>query len=139
MTLRLLDTNIVSLFVRGKASAQALATLSAQPVGSVHVSIISRAEILYGLTKAGMPPRLSHAVTVFFQTIVVPAWEEADAQSYARLRTTIESNGISIAPLDLMIASQALASQAILVTNDAALKQLTPWIAVEDWTGKQAG
>ncbi len=134
MTIRLLDTNIVSLFVRGKASEQALATLSAQPVGSVHVSIISRAEILYGLTKAKMPPRLSHAVSVFFQTVVVPAWEDTEAQSYARLRTAIEAKGISIAPLDLMIASQSLASGAVLVTNDSALKQLTPWLDVEDWS-----
>lgn len=130
----LLDTNIVSLFLRGKASDRVLGVLSAHPVGTIHVSAISRAEILYGLTKAGTPPRLSHAVTTFFQTVVVPAWEEAEAQAYARLRTAIEGKGISIAPLDLMIASQALASQAVLVTNDAALKRLKPWLDVEDWT-----
>jgi len=136
VTVHLLDTNIVSLFVRGKASDQALAVLKAQPIGMVHVSSVSRAEILYGLTKAGFPPKLSHAVAAFFHAIVVPQWADAEAQAYASLRTAIEAKGIGIAPLDLMIASQALASNAVLVTNDSALKQLTPWLDVEDWTEK---
>jgi tRNA(fMet)-specific endonuclease VapC len=136
VTAYLLDTNIVSLFVRGKASDQALAILKAQPVGMVYVSSVSRAEILYGLTKAGMPPKLTRAVAAFFHAVVIPPWGEAEAQAYAGLRTAIEKKGISIAPLDLMIASQALASRAVLVTNDAALKQLTPWMNVEDWTEK---
>lgn len=130
----LLDTNTVSLFVRDRASAQLRGRLNRLPVNVVQVSAVSRGEILFGLVKAGKPPRLGHAVDTFFHTVTVLPWGEDEVAAYAELRFACTSQGITIAPLDLMIAAQALAAGAVLVTNDSALKRLAPWLPVEDWT-----
>nr|WP_255346308.1 PIN domain-containing protein [Asticcacaulis sp. AC402] len=98
------------------------------------MSIVTRAEILFGLAKAGHPPRLDHSVDVFFRTVTVLHWAGSEARAYGNLRRNCESQGITIAPLDLMIAAQALSASAILVTNDTARMRLTPWLPVEDWT-----
>lgn len=134
MSLYFLDTNIVSQFVRDKAPLRTVQRLNRMPAGNICVSIVTRAEILYGRAKAGHPPRLTNSINIFFQTAEVRDWDEKAAHAYAALRTETESQGIGIAPLDLMIAAQGLAAGAILVTNDSALKRLTPWLPVEDWT-----
>ncbi|ESQ87064.1 hypothetical protein ABAC460_21075 [Asticcacaulis sp. AC460] len=135
MSAYVFDTNTVSLFVRSRASTNAVQRLRSLSIESATISIVTRAEILFGLAKAGHPPRLSYSVEVFFRTVTVLPWAESEAHTYAELRRTCESQGITIAPLDLMIAAQALSAGAILVTNDTALKRLTPWLPVEDWTG----
>ncbi len=134
MSLYLLDTNIISQFVKKKASASAIQKLKHLPVADACASVVSRAEVLFGLARVGHPPKLSQSVEDFFQTINVRDWDEDAARSYGKLRFTSTSQGITIAPLDLMIAAQAMAAGATLVTNDSAMKHLTPWLPVEDWT-----
>ncbi len=134
MSLYLLDTNVISQFVKSKASRHAIEKLRHLHVDDVCTSIVSYAEVLFGLVRAGRPPRLSQAVENFFQTVTVRDWDENTAHAYAGLRAASSSQGITIAPLDLMIAAQALAAGAVLVTNDSAMKRLTPWLPVEDWT-----
>jgi tRNA(fMet)-specific endonuclease VapC len=133
VSLYLLDTNIVSRMVRGRAP-HLTRRLENDPIPDICVSIVSRAEILFGLARIGNPPRLSLSITSFFENAQTFNWDESAAQAYARLRTDLELQGISVAPIDLMIASHAHALGAVLVTNDSALKRLGHLLSVEDWT-----
>jgi tRNA(fMet)-specific endonuclease VapC len=49
------------------------------------------------------------------------------------LRASLEAKGITIAPLDLMIAANALAIDATLVSADQALCMIDI-LKVEDWS-----
>jgi tRNA(fMet)-specific endonuclease VapC len=131
--LYLLDTNIVSRIVRGK-DVPTLARLKTHPPSDIGVSIVTRAEILFGLAKIGHPPRLSASVALFFDMAKTFALDEAAALAYADMRVLCEAWGLSLGPLDMMIAAQARALNATLVTNDSALKRLSHMLAVEDWT-----
>ncbi|HVZ29373.1 MAG TPA: PIN domain-containing protein [Asticcacaulis sp.] len=134
MSRYLLDTNTISQFVKKKASAHAFERLNHSDASQICVSIVSRAEVLFGLVRAANPPKLSATVEAFFQTVEILDWDEGTAQACAKLRSATESEGMGMGALDLMIAAQAMAAGATLVTNDGALKRLTPWLPVEDWT-----
>jgi tRNA(fMet)-specific endonuclease VapC len=51
---------------------------------------------------------------------------------YGTLRAALEAKGVTIAPLDLMIAAHALAIDATLVSADQALSMIDI-LKVEDW------
>jgi tRNA(fMet)-specific endonuclease VapC len=60
-------------------------------------------------------------------------WNSDVARSYADLRAELERRGITMGNLDLMIAAQALAENAILVSNDRAFRRIKQ-LQIEDWT-----
>jgi len=131
----LLDTNIVSNIFRAD-NPRLMAYFSAQPTSRISISAVTQGELLYGWEKRGCPKDLGASIESFVKIVGVIPWTETTSRAYARLKAESARKSIGIAPLDLMIASQALAGQAVLVTNDSALKRLTPWMDVEDWTEK---
>lgn len=52
----------------------------------------------------------------------------------ARLRASIEAEGLSLGPLDMMIAVHAKAARAVLVSRDRAFGRLGERVAVEGWS-----
>ena len=69
----------------------------------------------------------------FLRRVAVLPWDSAVTPQYASARAGMASQGKTLAPLDLLIASHALSMNAILVTNDQAFSQM-PNLAIEDWT-----
>jgi tRNA(fMet)-specific endonuclease VapC len=61
-------------------------------------------------------------------------WNRRAADAYAALRADCESRGVSLSPLDTMIAAHAIAEDAVLVTRDKAFTQVEGRLRVEDWT-----
>ena len=49
------------------------------------------------------------------------------------LSATSRSSGKSLALMDLLIASQAVATGAVLVSHDNAFRRLTSFLTVTDW------
>ena len=74
---------------------------------------------------------------MFLAPVETLPWSEAEAETYVALRAAGEAQGISLAPLDMMIAARAKAGEAILVTRDAAFAKV-PGLAVEDWAKLRA-
>ena len=60
------------------------------------------------------------------------AWDSAAATRYGALRAVLEANGTPLGNLDTLIAAHALATAAILVTNDQAFARV-PNLAIENW------
>lgn len=60
-------------------------------------------------------------------------WDAATSEVYVPARAATQREGRALAPIDLLIGSQALSIDAILVTNDRAFAQL-PGLSIEDWT-----
>lgn len=142
MTLYLLDTNIVSHILRGDVP-QVRARLVSVPMHAVAVSVVTQAELAYGLAKRGNPAGLATKVREFLIRVSVLPWTPLEAQAYGELRARCEAEGSCLAPLDMLIAAQAHALQAavraqgdsaVLVTRDRAFGRIPIGVAIEDWT-----
>jgi tRNA(fMet)-specific endonuclease VapC len=129
----LLDTNTASHIIKGDRP-EILRRLTAVPIESLAISAVTEAELLYGVAKRGHPPALSERVLEFLLRVDVVDWDRHAAQAYANLRAACESSGVSLSPLDMMIAAHAVATGAILVTRDRAFLHVGNGLAVEDWT-----
>ena len=138
--LYLLDTNTVSHIVRprkgGDAARNRLQGLGRNEFAAI--SVITEAEILYGLAKKPDATSLKTSMNAFLATINVLPWSRAEAEAYADLRAHLESQGTPLGNLDTLIAAHAVSAQAILVTHDGALssaqqKYLSSYF-VQDWT-----
>lgn len=127
----MLDTNMVSHLL--KEHAAVAARVVAAPMASLCVSAITEGELLFGLAKRPDAKRLHMAVNEFLRRIDVLPWNSAVAHGYGPVRAEMESQGKTLAPLDLLIAAHALDAGAILVTNDAAFGRVAG-LQVEDWT-----
>ena len=130
--LHLLDTNTISYASSGR-SPVALRKISEQSIGCVLISAISYAEVRYGLARRPGAVRLERATEALFAEAVILPWTAFTADIYARLRTSMERGGKSLAPLDMLIAAHALEAGATLVSNDRAFRHV-PGLTVEDWT-----
>jgi tRNA(fMet)-specific endonuclease VapC len=127
----MLDTNTVShSFKRHPLVMQRLQTI---PIGSLCISCITEAELLFGVAKRPGATQLLTAVDSFLRHVHVLAWDSAAAKNYGPLRADLEQAGKTLAPLDMLIAAHARAVNATLVTNDQAFAQV-PRLKIEDWT-----
>lgn len=131
MTRYMLDTNIVSHVL--KKHSAVTERLIATPMNRLCVSAITEGELLLGLARRPAATRLRLAVTEFLSRVEVLPWDRAAAQQYGLTRAAMAREGRVIAPMDLLIATHALSIDAVLVTNDHAVKQMS-MLHIEDWT-----
>ena len=131
MTRFLLDTNAASALLKGQPNVAA--RLKATGPERVCLSVVTEAELLYGVARRPGATKLRVAVDEFLAAIDVLPWTGATAGRYAALRADLERRGRSLAALDLMIAAHAVEHDAVLVTNDRAFGAV-PGLRIEDWT-----
>ena len=125
----MLDTNAVSALVKGQASRLA-ALLDKQ---AFCISVITEAELRFGLARRPLNPDLRRIVEQFLATVMVKPWDSDCAQRYAVLRSELETRGTPLAPMDLLIAAHALTEDCTLVSADKAFAQV-PGLRVIDWS-----
>ena len=132
MTARyLLDTNAVSAILRQREPVCARA--ASVPLSSLSISSVTAGELHYGVAKRPQATALARLVREFLRYTDILPWSDVIAPHYGTLRAALEVKGISIAPLDLMIAAHALAVDATLVSADQALLQIDI-VRIEDWS-----
>ncbi len=125
----MLDTNAVSALVKGQAS-RLVALLDKQ---AFCISVITEAELRFGLARRRVNPDLRRIVEQFLATVAVKPWDSDCAQRYALLRTDLETRGTPLAPMDLLIAAHALTENCSLVSADKAFAHV-PGLTVFDWS-----
>ena len=128
----LLDTNTVSYIIKGNIP-RVRERLVKTPMAQVAISVITEAELRFGVVRRPEATRLKIAVDEFLLRVAVLPWDSEAAQHYADVRTALERAGTSMGNLDLMIAAHALAADAVLVTNDRVFGRIKE-LKIEDWT-----
>jgi len=133
MSLRyVLDTNTASYALRGNVPGVRQRLLQ-EPADDVGMSVITEAELRFGAVRLPEVARMRILVREFLATYTALPWTSDAAMQYATLRHTVERAGTPIGPLDLMIASHALALGVVLVSHDRVFKRV-PGLRLEDWT-----
>jgi tRNA(fMet)-specific endonuclease VapC len=127
----MLDTNTVSSLI--KQNQLVRKRITSLPMDKLCLSVISEAELLYGLAKKPHAKNLHQVVQEFLKRIEVLAWNSDVAEHYAILRADLEAKGAALGSLDMQIAAHAFEAGAVLVTNDQAFKSVKR-LKVEDWT-----
>ncbi len=130
----LLDTNIVTRIIR-KAPPKLSRKMLEVPTESIAISVVTEAEILFGLERRPDATQLAKDVGHVLLRLQKLPWTSGTARAYATLRHAAERRGAGISAMDLLIASQARENNLILVTNDSALHKLQDLMPVEDWIG----
>ena len=127
----LLDTNVLSALVRDPHGAVAEHIAR---VGETNVctSIVVAAELRYGAAKRGSA-RLTQQLDVILTAMDIVPFESPMDRVYADVRMALEQRGRPIGGNDLIIAAQALALDAVLVTDNVKEFEQVPGLKIENW------
>jgi len=128
----MLDTNIASYIVRDRNEVLK-AHLAKVPVNRLCISVISEAELRYGIAFNPAATRMKADVEAFLNRTESLPWDSDAAERYGTLRATLRRAGTTMDGMDMLIAAHALSVGALLVTNDAAFRQIKGLKTV-DWT-----
>jgi len=128
----LLDTNICIELARGRAPA-VFARLRRRKIGTIGISAITLAELLYGVAKSRDPARNTVALAHFCAPLEICPFDHEASSSYGEVRTGLDRAGTPIGPLDTLIAAHAVALGATVVTNNEREFRRVPRLRVENW------
>ncbi len=132
--LHMLDTDIASYVIKDYGGAHVLGRLKELSPDEVCVSAMTRAELLFGLKKLPPKHRLHVGVKKFLHSVRVLPWEAEAAEFYAEIRYELTRTGNSIGEMDMLIAAHAIATDAVLVTNNVRhFKRIKLPIMMENW------
>jgi tRNA(fMet)-specific endonuclease VapC len=129
----MLDTDIVSYIVKEKPS-KAKARMQALLPSALCVSVITRAELFYGLKQLPGSHRTQFAVRQFLKIVQTLPWDEEASGWYADIRHQLTTTGKLIGELDIMIAAHAISQDAVLVTNNLRhYQRIKAPLMLENW------
>jgi tRNA(fMet)-specific endonuclease VapC len=129
----LLDTNIASFVIKG-SRPKVTERLMKQARARVGVSVITEMELRFGLERLEDAHGLEARVNEFLRAVPVLELPPEIAKAYGQVRTSLEKNGRPIGPLDTIIAAQAVALGAVLVTNNVREFGRVKGLRLEDWS-----
>ena len=127
----LLDTNTCSYIIKGNIP-QVRERLLRTEMAAIGISTVTEAELRFGVARLPHARQLAVAVDEFLLRLEILPWDSNCARRYAELRTTLERAGAPMGNLDMMIAAQALAADATLVTRDKVFQRVKG-LSLEDW------
>jgi tRNA(fMet)-specific endonuclease VapC len=129
----MLDTNIASYVIKGNPP-EVRKRLAALPMDSIAISVVTQAELLYGVARKGYPEAVTRLIKEFLLRVRVLPWDGEVACVYADLRASCAASGSVLGALDMMIAAHAVATKSVLVTHDKAFSYVPgDFLVIEDW------
>ncbi len=128
----LLDTDICIEALR-RRSEPLLRRLRKHSPDEIAVSVITEAELRFGAMNSSSPERNGAAAEAFLQPFAVLPFTRDHVPIYARLRADLERTGTRIGALDMLIAAQAVALGATVVSNNLREFRRVPGLRVENW------
>ncbi|MEE3716384.1 type II toxin-antitoxin system VapC family toxin [Tumidithrix elongata RA019] len=135
----ILDTNVLSEFMRGLPDPVVMAWVAQQETSELFVTTITQAEMYYGLALLPVGKRrtnLERAVRQVFEQDFqqrILQFDSAAAMEYGNLAAWRRQNGKPISQADAQIAAITSSQKAILATRnisdfcDCQLTLVNPW------------
>jgi tRNA(fMet)-specific endonuclease VapC len=131
-TLYMLDTDTCA-FVLRRASEPLLLRIQAAPIAQQCMSVVSYAELLYGVELSSQKKTNQAAVEMLARHVSVLDWPQEAAQHYAQIRADLKKTGSMVGANDLMIAAHARSLRATVVTNNTKDFERIKGLNIENW------
>ena len=128
----LLDTNIC-IYIINKKPEEVYQRFKKVNLDNIFISTISEYEIKYGVEKSQKSDHNKKIVNEFLGFLNILPFDSESASIAGSIRNTLEKKGQIIGPYDLLIASQALAKDIVLVTNNEKEFKRIKTLKVENW------
>ena len=129
----LLHTDTYS-YIMKRSSEAVIKRLRAVPVTDVCISVITKAELLYGVEVSPRRTQDATALQAFLPYVAVLAFPDDAAAHYAQIRAELKKRGQMIGANDLFIAAHARSLGLRLVTNNTAEFNRVRGLSLENWT-----
>ena len=113
----LLDTNICIYMIKNNPPEVRKHFQDVMP-GDVFISSVTVAELQYGVEKSIARDKNASALEGFLLPLVILPFDLDSAFVYGKIRTHLERQGTPIGGMDMLIASQAIAHNLTLITNN---------------------
>ena len=127
----LLDTNIFIAAMKGLAPVRE--RLASVPLDTLVLSPIVLGELELGVSKSTHREKNAARLAAVVAEIEIAPLTADVARHYAAIRARLERLGTPIGANDYWIAAQAVALDAVVVTDNAAEFSRVPGLAVENW------
>lgn len=128
----LLDTNVWINYLKDPGHKIHHKLASLHPRDIITCSIVL-SELLHGATKYGNPNRRVSIVRAVLAPFKSFAFDDVDAQHYAKIRNDLEIKGCMIGPYDLQIAAICVRHSFVLATSNVSEFSRVQGLQVEDW------
>jgi tRNA(fMet)-specific endonuclease VapC len=129
----MLDTDTCSYNMK-RSHPTVLKRLQAVPVSDVCMSVISKAELLYGVEVSPRRAQDAAALAAFLPYVEAVDFADDAALHYAEIRADLKRRGTLIGANDLFIAAHARAHGLTLVTNNTVEFERVSKLKLENWT-----
>ena len=130
----LLDTNILSYFIRGNHPALMRRMGAAMQAQTSATSAICRAEIRYGHALMAGNDKRHIPINLMLLELPALAWTADAADRYGEIRAQLRQQGAPCSEMDTMIAAHALVDELTLVTHNTRHFEQIDGLVLQDWT-----
>ncbi len=127
----LLDTN-TCIYIINNRPPNVLEKFRKYKAGEVGISSIAASELAYGVAKSGSIKNRK-ALDMFLAPMQILPFDSQCLWFYADLRASLEKQGLSIGPMDSLIAALALSIDGTLVTNNIKEFMRVPKLKLDNW------
>jgi tRNA(fMet)-specific endonuclease VapC len=128
----LLDTSIC-IYTINKNPAAVIKKISSKQLEKIAISAITIAELAFGAARSLHPDRNKATLMELLIPFAILGLDQPAAFCHGRIRMSLEAGGTPIEAIDLLLASQAISRNLILVTNDKREFQRIDDLRTENW------
>jgi len=129
----LLDTNIVSYFVKGISASLVQRMRAGVDAQDIAISAVTRAELRYGVELMDKFDKRRRRIELVLKEFPTLPWSSDAADEFGRIRAYLKRNGRPVGEFDTQIAAHALAEKLILVTHNTRHFENVQGLKLEDW------
>jgi len=129
----LLDTDICS-YIMKRSNKPVLRRLARTPVSDVCISVVTKAELLFGVEISPQRHQDAAALAAFLSYVEILDFLDEASAHYAKIRADLKTRGAMIGANDLFIAAHARSLGLTLVTNNTREFGRVRNLAIDNWT-----
>jgi tRNA(fMet)-specific endonuclease VapC len=129
----LLDTNIVSYFVKGVNERLVQRMQMGLEQEDIAMSVVTRAELRYGLALMDKADKRRRRIELLLKELPTLPWRSEAADAFGQIKADLKRSGTPVGDFDVQIAAHALSEKLILVTHNTRHFEGIARLVVEDW------
>lgn len=129
----MLDTNICIYIIKQKPE-KVLRQFKAHSIGDIGISCVTLAELRFGVEKSQQVEKNRQALDEFILPLEIADFDEKAAESYGKVRASLEKEGKPVGSMDMMIGAHALGLGVTLVTNNIREFKQIKHLKIVDWS-----